>query len=841
MNNLSKFKEERRILRGALTKCTQKLNEGEAVNDSVIHDKFNRIESLDSKIKDLLFDGKEDELVLEKELIDQEHYREMYLDTLAKISTKPSQTPVEQKFVESKSVRLPKMELPKFDGNPKGWLPFYTHFSKINGDETIATEDKYYYLMSSLVTDSRPRKLVERFPNTKEGYTSAFALLQQRYGKPEVLTELYIRELLNLVLNKSNSNILFLYEKIEGYLQALSALGIGRESYAAILFPLVESCLNKDLLMIWHRQRNFHLRENKKIKQSQNKDSDNDSDDNVSVISSVPDRFSDTLEQLMEFLRREAEGEERMRMASNFTKERNPDKEKVKFAHNRSAIDLSHTGKNEIVKRSCVFCGKINHNPQDCITGQNISYSQRLKILNDKKCCLICLRPGHFARSCKYFVKCIICSEKHYPILCKNIQKKEEKSLELFSNNSPTQVFLRTLLVNLHGKRVRVLLDSASQKTYIRKELIEQLNLKSTGTLGLVHCLFGGIESKEKVHKVFEIDLRNITNPSKLIRVTALDQTTLCSHVPKLKSVECLKEIREKGVNVLDSEDEISIIIGADFIGKILTGTVVHLKCGLVLLETMLGWTVMGAVNKERKGQKVLNMFNGNRFWDLEGSIVFNNDSEKDSVLNLNNFTLTKALWELEGMGIEEDITVGQKSKMNNAVVNHFKETVTRINGRYQVELPWNEKRDELETNFFIAKNRLEAITKRVNKLNLFKHYNEIFQVWEQSKIIEEVPLKEEEGHFLSHHPVIRMDKISSKIRPVFHASLKGVNNISLNDCLPAGPNLVQLIPTMITKFRQKRIGLINDIKKAFLQILIKETDKTFLNFFGGVTIIIQL
>lgn len=81
MNNLSKFKEERRILRGALTKCTQKLNEGEAVNDSVIHDKFNRIESLDSKIKDLLFDGKEDELVLEKELIDQEHYREMYLDT----------------------------------------------------------------------------------------------------------------------------------------------------------------------------------------------------------------------------------------------------------------------------------------------------------------------------------------------------------------------------------------------------------------------------------------------------------------------------------------------------------------------------------------------------------------------------------------------------------------------------------------------------------------------------------------------------------------------------------------------------------------------------------------
>ena len=81
--------------------------------------------------------------------------------------------------------------------------------------------------------------------------------------------------------------------------------------------------------------------------------------------------------------------------------------------------------------------------------------------------------------------------------------------------------------------------------------------------------------------------------------------------------------------------------------------------------------------------------------------------------------------------------------------------------------------------------------------------------------------------HYLPHHPVIRRDKATSRVRIVYDASAR-VSGPSLNDCLYKGPPLQQSIFDII---RCHRIALIGDIKKAFLMVGVAEEDRDALRF----------
>lgn len=64
-------------------------------------------------------------------------------------------------------------------------------------------------------------------------------------------------ELLKLIINTAISDGKFdlsvLYDKLETHLRALETLGITSDKCAAMLFPLIESCLPEELLRVWQR------------------------------------------------------------------------------------------------------------------------------------------------------------------------------------------------------------------------------------------------------------------------------------------------------------------------------------------------------------------------------------------------------------------------------------------------------------------------------------------------------------------------------------------------------------------------------------------------------------
>ncbi|GFX71100.1 putative RNA-directed DNA polymerase from transposon X-element [Trichonephila clavipes] len=122
----------------------------------------------------------------------------------------------------------------------------------------------------------------------------------------------------------------------------------------------------------------------------------------------------------------------------------------------------------------------------------------------------------------------------------------------------------------------------------------------------------------------------------------------------------------------------------------------------------------------------------------------------------------------------------------------------------------------------------------RIDEQNLLNEYQVVFRQWEDLQIIEEVPKTEVDnfGYYLPHRPVMKQASQTMKIRPVFDASARDKSQPSLNDCLNRGPNLIELIPDIIDRFRLYPIDLSSDIEKAFLQLSIIPEHRDYLRFF---------
>ena len=72
--------------------------------------------------------------------------------------------------------------------------------------------------------------------------------------------------------------------------------------------------------------------------------------------------------------------------------------------------------------------------------------------------------------------------------------------------------------------------------------------------------------------------------------------------------------------------------------------------------------------------------------------------------------------------------------------------------------------------------------------------YNNIFKDYLDNGIIERVETSadnKELVHYLPHHPVVREDKKTTKIRVVFYASSKMKTQPTFNDVLHSGPCLL--------------------------------------------------
>ena len=75
------------------------------------------------------------------------------------------------------------------------------------------------------------------------------------------------------------------------------------------------------------------------------------------------------------------------------------------------------------------------------------------------------------------------------------------------------------------------------------------------------------------------------------------------------------------------------------------------------------------------------------------------------------------------------------------------------------------------------------------------------------------------------------MDKSTRKVRIVFDGAAK-CDGISLNDMIHAGPKLQQDLFNVLVRFRRNPVGVACNVKEMYLQIEIKEQDRSHFQLF---------
>ncbi|GFT71620.1 integrase catalytic domain-containing protein [Trichonephila clavipes] len=325
----------------------------------------------------------------------------------------------------SSSLRLPKIQFQQFSGELTDWLRFHNQFKRIHEDESI-DGDKFQYLIQATTPKSRARDIVESFPATPENYRKAFEYL--RFGQEDVLIQVYVRELLKLVLQNAEVNkvnLSSLYDKIEAQLRALESLGVTKEKYASMLLPLVESCLPAEILRAWERYVGYSSDESGK------KD----------------------LDSLMKFLSIELSSEDRIKLARNsFDSKKSNYKNKLgNISTTATAADLFNSNfknrkdfKFKNNNKNCIFCEKT-HASENCCEASSMLYEVKKNavIKRGRVLYLFKKKKGHMSHSCRSDVKCIICNKRHYAVLCSKLPLRsgletESASIENSTTASPS-------------------------------------------------------------------------------------------------------------------------------------------------------------------------------------------------------------------------------------------------------------------------------------------------------------------------------------------------------------------------------------------------------------------
>jgi hypothetical protein len=164
-----------------------------------------------------------------------------------------------------------------------------------------------------------------------------------------------------------------------------------------------------------------------------------------------------------------------------------------------------------------------------------------------------------------------------------------------------------------------------------------------------------------------------------------------------------------------------------------------------------------------------------------------------------------------------------------------MEKSFTKVNGHYQVALPWRSYPPRLHNNRELAVRRCELLKRRLQRDgDLAGKYKTTMNDYIEKGHAERVPSEESEGvdrpvWYLPHHPVTHPLK-PEKVRVVYDCAAKD-KQTSLNEELLQGPDETNRLVGVLTRFRMESVGVVADIESMFHQVYVDPRDRDVLRF----------
>ena len=127
-------------------------------------------------------------------------------------------------------VKLPKLDLKKFNGDISKWPSFWDAFeSSVHNNKRLAAIDKFNYLNSLLMKSAS--EAISGLSITAANYDEAVTILKRRFGNKQLIIDRHMETLLNVNSVKSGPSgntqpLRQLYDLIESQVRSLNSLGV---------------------------------------------------------------------------------------------------------------------------------------------------------------------------------------------------------------------------------------------------------------------------------------------------------------------------------------------------------------------------------------------------------------------------------------------------------------------------------------------------------------------------------------------------------------------------------------------------------------------------------------
>ena len=817
----------RTAVKGWVTRCNQKLTDVLAEADINVTKLNDAMEQFDTMLAKLDYAQTEVEcsIEVEEDLLADVNEAADYRESVREIRVLASEqlrllcspaAPAASSSSHSLSpeVKLPKINIPSFGGDILQWESFWDIFSATVHDTDISIVTKFSYLKSSL--EGEAAQAIQGLSLTVGNYETAVHILKERYGRKERLIFTHINSLLSITVPSkcALSSLKTLNDTLKGHTRSLENLGINSAQYGVILTPLVLSRLPQDIRLEWSRE-------------AEGKESD--------------------LTFLLDFLKKEIVRRERSQVMKDSLSQPTgpPAEEKRNKLPTASALQASSSPRPKSAVSTCAVCEK-GHATERCYKLTRVTIDERRSIVQTAGLCFRCLRSGHIARGCSS--TCAKCNGRHHHLFCngastslpsnqtKHSSSAVTVSLEptdtslparttvahdsnkppgcsLSSRSNSPRILLQTARVTVLGSRgtaeATVLFDTGSDRSYVSSNLVQRVGPEWCRREPLSYAAFGaGKPSSNQMHNMYSCLLQDRRGSSHSLLVTEVPVicAPLCRpEIPPdiLERLGCVELADDYSVG---EEVQIDMLIGLDAYWRFVEPSSVNLVApGFVAQATVFGQILSGCVPGT----------------DATSSLV----SHRLVCLQVSDSTV-RSFWELESVGILPD------EEDKDPLLTKFQDNLQKSDGRYETSLLWKPGMEKhLLNNERLAKIRLEQTSKRLSRDPVVKDmFDEALEEMLVSDVIEEVPPDELHiscpVYYMPCRPYVRESAVSTKCRPVYDASSKGFNGVSLNDCMEVGPCLLGNLTEILLRFRKWKIAITADIQKAFLQIAICPRDR---------------
>ena len=741
------------------------------------------------------------------------------------------------------AIKLPKTDMPTFEGEPKLWRRFWERFTqRLDMHPTLPASEKIAQLEQA-IKPLDGKALISAPKGTESEYQECIKNLKARYDQPRKIYRAHVHE----VMDHSTPYTTEGYYELDTLLQdAMAGMSLyGGKDAGSVLVAIAEKGLRSSSLSNW-------------------------------VAHCARKSVTPTLDVFRQYLKQKAEelGEDQAPPRNPPQKTSNPYKPSGQSYKRPAHTQVFHTNQKS---KCCKLCGDLYHSIFMCSDFKSQAVDQRQATVQRLKLCLNCLGADHFSKKCPSKRTCRTCGKRHNSLL----HRTETHSASTFtvqpeatahqsaqpppqpyyypvpypphlqypyqgqspssipsSATSPsatsllstmesvclnasgtTAIILGTCVTTIESKgrqhRARALIDYGSSLTFITEKLVSTLKARkiaeSTTVMGFQQTSTPVSQSKVDLYLKVPSGTVTVLIPVRAVVVDVISGDLPASSLSSVKQDPCLLNLPLADPH-FDRPGKIDLLLGVDILPRIMMeGRRTSLDYTLSASKSVYGWIVMGTCQSSMQ-------------------VPRSHLCLKTTSIDQHTQDLLTRLWQVED--VTSDTTI--RTEEEKAALQHFTETHDRSpEGRYVVKLPRKETVLAIGSSRDQAVRRFQQNRRTLERKGKWEEFSSAVNDYAIRKHSERVPGAElgkpaTEVYYLPMHGVVKDSSTTTKLRVVFDASARSSSGVSLNDQLLPGPNLYPHLSNTVMHFRQHRFGMTGDISMMFREIGLDKTERDY-------------